>query len=474
MVTKCLLLSCTLTLAQTPDRSTWLLHPQLTRGQELTYSGTFSEEAQTPGVHFQRSYRMALHVCVLDPGPPKAQVAFLTVLSLRANRPEGDTVAGPMSVRLEVAEVDEHGRARGRPGSILSIPLESPPTVECGAFVEGPARRVGINQTWEVAEEGRPPRTWRVAGTENVNGANCLVLIGQQQSDDWDRPRGDRGAWQRRDTVWLAPQLGIAYRVERVVEHRDPARTAPSHRVILRYDLDSRLTYPSDLFASRRQEILQAQKFFDEAAPLLRQPSQHRPQIEAELKRIAYQLEAHPPTPYRQAIIHVQRRLEAARRGEITSEVSAQDAAPEAQVAVVGRPAPDFVATNLLSGQSVRLQRQLGRPLLLCFYDPHTETGAAVLGFAQGLCEKFPGKMTVLGLAVSDDVKEVRRQHAEMRLPFAVLEGNGLHMTYGVDATPRLVLVDASGIVRGLYTGWGPQRSREIGEELQRCLAKDR
>ena len=102
----------------------------------------------------------------------------------------------------------------------------------------------------------------------------------------------------------------------------------------------------------------------------------------------------------------------------------------------------------------------------MCFYDPHTETGAAVLGFAQGLCERFPGKITVLGMAMGDDVKEVRKQHAEMRLPFAVLDGNGLHLTYGVDATPRLVLVDASGIVRGMYTGWGSHSSREISEEL--------
>jgi peroxiredoxin len=472
MVTKLFLLTCALTVSQPLDRSTWLLRPQLSRGQELVYSGTFTEEAQTPGVHFQRSYRLALNVCVLDAGPTQAQVAFLTVLSLRANRPEFESSTGPTSVRLEVTEVDEHGRVRGRPGTNLSIPLEAPPTVECGAFIEAPSQRVGIGQFWEVAEQGRPPRTWRVSGTGAIGGANCVILSGDQQSDDWNIPRGDRGAWRRRDTVWLAPQLGVAYRVERVVERRDPAREAPTHRVILRYDLDTRMTYPGDLFAARRQEILQAQKFFEEAAPLLRQPSQQRGPIEAELKRIAHHLDAQPPTPYRQAILQIQRRLEAARRGEITPVATVEDAAPQPQVATVGRPVPDFVATNLLTGQSARLQRLLGRPLLLCFYNPHTATGATVLGFAQGLCERHGGKISVVAMAIGDDVQEVRKQHAELRLPFPVLDGSGLHVTYGVDATPRLVLVDAGGIVRGLYTGWGAHSSREINEELQRWLPK--
>jgi len=117
--------------------------------------------------------------------------------------------------------------------------------------VEVPRARVGVQDSWLVGEDGRPPRTWRVAGVEVVTGANCVKLVGVQQSEDWDRPRGDSTAWQRRDTVWLSPQLGIAYRVERVVERRDPLRKEPTHRAVLRYDLDSRLTYTGRLFDDR-------------------------------------------------------------------------------------------------------------------------------------------------------------------------------------------------------------------------------
>jgi peroxiredoxin len=472
MLAKLCLMTCALAVAQPPDRSEWLCQPRLVRGQELVYSGSFTEEAETPGVHFQRGYRLDLSVFVLDAGPHKTEAAFLTVLTLKTGRPAEREPAAPTSVRLEPVEIDANGRVRGRPGATLAAPVEGPPTVECGAFVEVPATRLGVNHFWEVAEDGRPPRSWRVAGTEAVGGTTCVKLVGQQQSDDWNSPRADRTAWRRRDTVWLAPQLGVAYRVERIIERRDPARETPTHRTVLRYELDSRLTYPGELFAHRRQEIGQAQKFLEEAAPLLRQPAPPRGQLDAVLKHIAYHLESQPPTPYRKAVVHLQHRLEAARRGELPPEPTTPEEPQAARVAAIGRAAPDFVATDLLSRQSTRLQRFLGRPLVLFFYNPHTDPGAEVLRFAKDLSQRRHGAVTVVGMAVTDDANLVRKQHAELKLSFAVLDGNGLHVTYDVRETPRLVVVDAAGIVRGLYTGWGPHSAREIDEELQRWLPK--
>jgi peroxiredoxin len=470
MITKLCLLTCALTAAQLPDRSTWLLQLQFAQGQELTYGGSFVEETLTPGVHFQRTYRLETRACVLQASPHKAQVALLTVLSLRSNRPTRDPAAGPTSVRLELVEIDERGRVHGRPGVNFAVSLEGPPTVECGAFVEVPAKRLGVNQSWEVVDPGRPPLTWRIAGTETVAGTPCIKLVGQQESDDWNSPRGDRGAWRRRDTVWMAPGQGIAYRVERILERRDPARETPTHRAVLRYELDSRLTYPGELFASRRQEIHQAEKFIEEATPFLRQPAQRREQLDTLLKRITNYLEVQPPTPYRNAIVQIQRRLEGARRGEIAPELAPEEVTPSLPRAVVGRPAPDFLATDLSTGKSVRLQRLLGKPLLLCFYNPRTDTGAQVLRFAQGLCESYPNRVQVLGMVVTEEAEEARKQHAALKLTFPLLEGNGLHLTYDVQATPRLVLIGADGIVRGLYMGWGPQSSREVTSDLQRWL----
>jgi hypothetical protein len=59
-----------------------------------------------------------------------------------------------------------------------------------------------------------------------------------------------------------------------------------------------------------------------------------------------------------------------------------------------------------------------------------------------------------------------------MRLPFPILAGKGLHLTFAVDATPRLVLLDAEGIVRLALTGWGHQVPQEVLAELQRWLPR--
>jgi len=69
--------------AQPPNRSEWSLLPQFVRGQELAYSGTFVEESLSPGVQFQRSFKIETTFLVLDAAAQKNEVAVYTVLSLR-------------------------------------------------------------------------------------------------------------------------------------------------------------------------------------------------------------------------------------------------------------------------------------------------------------------------------------------------------------------------------------------------------
>jgi hypothetical protein len=73
---------------------------------------------------------------------------------------------------------------------------------------------------------------------------------------------------------------------------------------------------------------------------------------------------------------------------------------------------------------------------------------------------------------VTDDEDLARKQHEELRLPFPVLDGRSLHQTFGVDGTPRLVVLDGDGIFRGGYTGWGAHTPREVTRELERWLPK--
>jgi peroxiredoxin len=467
-------------LAQPGSRNEWLLLPQLARGQEFTYGGWFSEQTVNGGVTARREYRLECTLLVLGGDARKWDVAFLTALSLRSHtpgRPSGPAPKGtPSSVRLEVCEVDRQGRVRATSGASLAVPLEGPPTAECGAFVELPRRYLRPGDSpWPSPEPGRPIRSWELAGTEVVNSSLCVKLVGTQQTADWERPRADRSAWRRLDTVWLSPQQGIACKVKRVLERREAAREAPTYRAVLEYEREGQGSYRGELFDACLREIEQAVKFNKEAEPLLRQPDLYRPQIEGLLRRIAFHLQK-PLTvgPYRKAVLQVQRRVESARRGEVTPDPDpGPEPGPAIPRAAVGQRVPDFAVSELIKGEAVQLYRHLGRPVVLMFYNPATEIGQKVLRFGQELTAKHRAAVTVLALAVTEDEELVRRQHEQMQLTFPILDGRGLHQTYGVDATPRLVVIDGDGIYRGGFTGWGVQTPREVCEELQRWLPKE-
>lgn len=465
------LLACALTLGQAGDRADSVLAPQLTPGLELVYAGSYLEESLIPNVQFQRQYRLDAHVLVLAPRPRHWDMAVLTALRLQDPHPlPGQAKAeGPASTRLEMIQVDPQGRVRSPAGQGLSIAVHGPPTVEVGFLAEVPPGRIGRDAAWEVAEEGRPPRVWQFVGTESVGGITCLKLVGQQLSDHWARPRADQAAWRRRDTLWLSPQLLVAQKVERVIERRDPLRQQPTQRTTVRYELENRLRYSGKLFEDRRQEIVKARQFQEESASWLKQPAQYRAQIENALRKVNYHLDNQAATPYRPALLQVKASLETAKRGEVPVEAATEEVAVVARAIEPGQRVPDFVVSSLTERESARLDRLLGRPILVVFYNPQTPMGKEVMLFAKRLAEAPGSRVAILAMAVTADAEAARKQHHDLRLPFPILDGQGMRLTFGVEATPRLVLLDGDGVVRAAMTGWGYQTPGEIVEVLKRC-----
>jgi hypothetical protein len=469
------LVTWALTLGQLPDRSEWLVAPQYVPGLELVYSGSYLEKSLIPSVEHKREYRLETTVFVMDRAPRHWDVGVMTVLSLRTSRtggPREPDAASPSSVRLELGEVDANGRLVGKKDAPLLLPLDGPPTIECGGFVEFPPTRVGKLQPWPVTEAGRPPRTWHIAGVEQKNGSLCLKLIGEQQSEEWDRPRADRAAWRRRDTVWVMPQLGIAMRVERLLEHRRAGARDPTFIGETSCDLASQLRYSPSIagFSDRRGEIAKAHRFSEELRVLAQKPQQYRAHLDALAHKIQYHLDHHPPTPYRKAVLHVQRSTDKARKGEALVEAPVEDASPLTALKV-GQRVPDFVVTELTGSRSARLYRPPSRPTLVFFYNPATDSGRNVLRFVRILHEQMQAQVGFLALATSHDVELIRQQHREMDLPFPVMDGQGMLVTFGVDATPRFVILDADGVVRAAYTGWGTHVPRDIVAQLRELVS---
>jgi peroxiredoxin len=451
-------------------RADWILTPRLARGQELVYRGSFSEEAGSR-VQLQRGYRFEVRYFVLDAPPKGVSMVALTTLH---DRQSTATVRESTArvARLERIRLDLSGKATAEPGVSLLVPPEGAPTVEVGAFFELPRTRPTVGQTWETTEPNRPVMAWKLVGPETAGGQPCVKLVAVQQSDDWDRPRADRPAWRRVETVWVSPRTGLATRVERVIEQREPARTEVARKSVLRYELDSDLVYPARLAEDRRQEIQQAFGFRDAAAPMLTEPGKYAKQIPALQKRIGTHLQTHPPTPYREAVLAVKRSVDAAARGEVVKPVHHETAQPVITAATIGEPAPDFVATEVTGSGSGRLARWKGKEVLLCFYHPSSYTAAEMLRFAQEVQTSLGKHVQVVGLSVSDDSTAILKQQAELKVTFPILFGGGLRASYGVDSTPRLVVVDATGVVRAAYTGWGRETADEVLTEVKRWLPR--
>lgn len=456
----------------------WVLTPRLPRGQELVYRGTFTEETIGARVQFQRAYRFETRYFVLESSATGTDLAAFTSLQARAPASASANVrieTAASSVRLEKLRLDSHGKVSAGP-LLLSVPLEGPCPLESGAFVEMPRGRVQINQVWEVHELGRPPMAWRLVGSEAISGQTCLKFVGVQQSDDWERPRADRSGWRRQDQVWMLPRTGMTVRVERVIEHHGPARREVSQRSLMSYELESSLHYPHQLALDRRQEVLQALSYREAARMLVAEPARNSRPLEALKTRIAFHLENQPPTPYRDAVLQVKRQVDAACRGEVVP-VAHQTLTPPAPpppllptTVVVGEAAPDFVATEFGGKGTARLQRWKGRPILMVFYTPTSVTAVDVLRFAREVQTAHGDQAAVLGLSVSNDSKAVLDQAAELRLGYPLLFGGGLRISYGVETTPKFVVIDSAGIVRGMYLGWGAETAHEVMSEFRRWL----
>ncbi len=460
---------------KTPPRGTdWSLSLHLERSQELVYRGLFTEECNAGTVHYQRAYRVESRLFVLDASPRGADLACMTTVR-RKDAPiqavgfkeetDGRTV------RVERFQVDPQGKLTAPPGVDLVPPLEGPATLEVGAFVELPRGRFSVDQPWQTRPRaGQPIMTWSATGAEQVQGVRCAVLKGVQQSPDWDQPRGDSKGWRRTDTVWVAPRSGLALKIERVVEMREPAHTAPTQKAVFRADLESTLPYPGQLAQDRKADLGQAIALREAAQPLLATPNRFTNELNAVLKQITNHLDQTPPTPYRQAIVQVKARVEAALRGEILITPTTLPTQPAGLR--VGQAAPDFVTTDITGKQSLGLKALRGQPVILAFYNPNSTLTPDLLRFLSELSAATEGKARILGLSISEDAAAVEKQLKELKTPLTVLQGGGLRLAFEVDATPRVILLDGQGYVRGAYTGWGRELPREVLSDLKPWLGK--
>jgi hypothetical protein len=81
-------------------------------------------------------------------------------------------------------------------------------------------------------------------------------------------------------------------------------------------------------------------------------------------------------------------------------------------------------------------------------------------------------ELTILPLTVRPDHTTNQTWARLLGKENPIYDGSGLRITYGVEVTPRLVLVDKQGIVRALHEGWGGETRQQCTEDLNQLLAE--
>ena len=463
----------------------WQAPLKLTPALENVYRGTVSEECFTPQTQYARSYRLESRLLVMEPKQEGWDLAFLTTLREKdsANRGSGalNRDSSIASSRLAKVGVDGLGHletdlARKNQGSGLGGV-----THETGMVVELPPGKMRPGEPWETQNGDGPVTRWEVKGREVLQGTACVVVGGEQKTDTWEKPRADRGAWRRVEKIWVNQRTGLATKVERTIEKREPARQDVAERTVVRYELDSSVQYPKPLYEDRLKDVEQTLKLSQAAEPLLGQGARQAQALGQMLKKAEKVFELYPPTPYRSAYVLEKKRVESAIRGEIPApepgrilEGIAGEKPQRSPGATVGANAPDFTVPRLGGQGSLALRNCRGSHVLVVFYNPSAPMTEEVMLQVQQWAKSSQGKeLTILPLTVRPDHGANQNWTRLLGKELAVYDGSGLRITYGVDVTPRLVLIDKQGIVRALHEGWGGETRQQCAEDLAQLLAEN-
>jgi len=142
-----------------------------------------------------------------------------------------------------------------------------------------------------------------------------------------------------------------------------------------------------------------------------------------------------------------------------------------AQVARVGRPAPEFTLLAL-DGQAVSLGDLQGGPVMVNFWATWCGPCVHEMPYIQEVYEVWSGKgLAILAININESPSQVQGFMQENRLSFPVLldESGEVAEQYGIRYIPTTIFIDSDGIIRNIKQGAYPSRAA-IEADLKKIL----
>jgi hypothetical protein len=482
-----------LALAATPAADgVTLSGPRLVRGDELVYRGEVVESSDRVDARFKKKYGLEVRVFVLEAGKQGCDCAVMTSLTPLADAAVQEAVKAasgaaakaeaPASVRLDLVRVDDRGHVTLlKPEAKLPLtlddrtpaadrpppPTDAPSPLELGMFIPLPTKAVSVGDTWDTTEPNRPPVVWSTKQTVVWNGRRVADVTGLQETDGYDTPKAARLGWQRTEAVYLSPADGVVSALTRTLVRREGADRVGSVQTTLELQPTGRQVGVK--YRDTRAEVEAAWVFAAELEQL-RTDRAKAEVVEAHRREVVRFTDQRPTgTGFRPAVEAVLKRYESNAAPPVTVRAVAPTVAEPPKV---GGPAPDFTADDVdKSSHRVRLSAARGKPAVVVFFKPGSETSEETLTVCEALHRKYADKVTVLPLALGGDLLAASKQRVGLKYTVPVFDGTQAKEKYAVKSYPQFFVVDAKGQVRWAFdAGIGPEVGSLVVKELEAVL----
>lgn len=140
---------------------------------------------------------------------------------------------------------------------------------------------------------------------------------------------------------------------------------------------------------------------------------------------------------------------------------------PEVMVNI-GQPAPDFKLSDL-GGQEVSLEKFEGKIILLDFWATWCNPCRMTMPVVEKLSKEYPDDMVLLAVNMQESKNVVEKYAFEQAISSRILldEEGTVSAAYGAYAIPMQFLIDRSGIVRHIQTGYGSNMASQMRMQIE-------
>jgi thiol-disulfide isomerase/thioredoxin len=148
-----------------------------------------------------------------------------------------------------------------------------------------------------------------------------------------------------------------------------------------------------------------------------------------------------------------------------------ESASQQATSPWLDKPAPE-ITLPVLDGEPIALAKLRGRPIVLDFWATWCGPCIGSMPTMMELADEFQGRVEFFAVNQQEDPDEVRDflKARLWKLRVGLDEDGALGRTFGVEAIPYLLVIDAEGIVRHVHVGASPDLKDKLTAVLNDLL----